>query len=153
MRGVYEAVYKITGLASAKTLMYITAPSSKVVEILEASVTHPGSNVTNQQLEVAIQRVSSLGTPTATSVTPTPVEVGDAAAGSTVKGNVTASEPTYSSAVDGGREGYASLGGWRYQPQPESRFYIAPSGSVGVYMTSTPTSTDTIVRVVFREIG
>ena len=60
MRGVYTAVAKISSLAAARTLMYLTAPSNKVVELLSASVTNE-SNATNFQGQVAIQDISSLG--------------------------------------------------------------------------------------------
>src|SRR6516164_3914532 len=98
MRGVYTAATKISALNASKTLAYITAPSGKVVEILSVIVTNE-SNATNFQGEIAIANISSLGTPTATSVTPTPHEAGDQAAASTVKVNVTASEPTYGSTI------------------------------------------------------
>lgn len=154
MRGVYEAIISISGLNSARTLIYLTAPSTSAVEILSASVTNK-SYTTNEQHEVSFHKVSSLGTPTATTITPTRTEQGSSAASSTVKGNVTASEPTYTSApnIEVGREGYASLGGWRYQPLPEERLTIAGGDTWGIRMLSTPTSFDSIVRLVFRELG
>jgi hypothetical protein len=152
MRGVYEASYKISGLNSARTLLYITAPANKVVQVIGASVTN-ASNATNQQLECYVKRISSLGTPTATTVTPSPTETGDAAAGSTVKANVTGSEPTYGSNTQLGYRGFPSLAGWEYAPEPEERPHIAGSDSWGLYIPSTATSFDAIVRLSFREIG
>ena len=111
MRGVYEASYKITSLSAAKTLMYITAPADACIEILSIEITNT-SNETNEQCEATFQKVNSLGTPTATSVTPTPTEAGDQAASATVAANVTASEPTYVSGVEFGRKGFPSLGGY-----------------------------------------
>src|SRR5260370_3961784 len=98
MRGVYTAASKISGLNAQKTLMYLTAPAAKVVEIIAATVTNE-SNVTNQQVEIQIANITTLGTPTATAVKPTPHEARHHAAGSTVKGNVTASDPSYSTAL------------------------------------------------------
>lgn len=152
MRGVYTASYRITGLSSAKTLMYITAPASKVVEILSASVTNE-SNETNEQLICTLQTVSGLGTPSGTAVVPAKHETGDQAAGSTVKANVTASEPTYLTDTEIGREGFSSLGGYYFDPLPEERPTIAPSGTVGVRCITAPTSFDAVVKVTFREIG
>jgi hypothetical protein len=153
MRGVYEATIRVSALAAQKTLLYITAPSSKVVEILSASVTNE-SNVTNQQLETTFQLIGTLGAPTGTALTPSKLEQGDQASGSTVVGNVTASEPTYTANTEIGREGWASLAGYRYQPVPEERLYIAPSTSWGLRMlNTTPTAFDCDVRVVYREIG
>lgn len=73
MKGVYVAQCKISSLSAAKTLMYITAPAALCVEILGASVTN-ASNETNEQVEVCLQRISSLGTPTGTSLTPSKTE-------------------------------------------------------------------------------
>src|SRR5260370_4536837 len=94
MRGVYTGTFKISGLNAQKTMMYLTAPAAKVVEIIAATVTNE-SNVTNQQFEIQIANITTLGTPTATAVTPTPHEAGDQAPGSTTKANVTASEPAH----------------------------------------------------------
>ena len=152
MRGVYTATVAISGLAGAKTLAYITAPSSKVVEILSAEVSNT-SNATNQQLLATLQRVTTLGTPTGTALTPAKHEAGDQAAGSTAVGNVTASEPTYTADTEVGRSGFASLAGWRFDPVPEERPIIAPSATLGLRMISTPTSFDALVRITFREIG
>jgi len=75
MRGVYTASHLITGCNSARTLLYITAPSSQVVEILEASVTNADTE-TNEQLRCTWQDISTLGTPTATTLTPAKHEAG-----------------------------------------------------------------------------
>jgi hypothetical protein len=151
MRGVYTAVAKISSLAAARTLMYLTAPSNKVVELLSASVTNE-SNATNFQMQCAIANISTLGTPTATSNTPTPHEAGDQAAGSTVKHNVTASEPTYGTTIT--QEGAPSLVGWRWEPLSEAdRIYVGGGASIGIRMITTPTSSDFDVRLTFRELG
>lgn len=152
MRGVYTASYRISGLSAAKTLMYVTAPSTKVVEILSASLCNE-TNETNEQLLCTLQTVNSLGTPTATTVTPAKHEAGDQAAGSTVKANVTASEPTYVSDTEIGREGFSSLGGYYYDPMPEERPTIAPSATMGLRIINAPTSFDAVVKITFREIG
>jgi hypothetical protein len=152
MRGVYTAPYKISSVSAAKTLMYLTAPSGKVVEILSASVTN-ASNETNEQMECVLQRITSLGTPTATAVTPVKHEAGDQASGSTVAGNVTASEPTYTSDTELGRQGFASLGGWWFQPTPEERPTVANGASIGLRLLTAPTSWDLVVSITFREIG
>ncbi len=154
MRGVYEASIKISSLAAAKTLLYITAPSAKCVEVLSASVTN-ATNETNEQCEVTLSLISSLGTPTATTITPTMAQQGDQAAGSTLKSNVTASEPTYASspAVEVGRQGFASLAGYQFAPVPEERPVIAPSATWGLYLVNAPTAFDAVVALRFREIG
>jgi hypothetical protein len=152
MRGVYTADVKISALAAAKTVIYITAPAAKVVEIL-SSVIENCSNETNEQLEATWQIVNALGTPTGTALTPAKHEAGDQAAGSTVVGDVTASEPSYVANTLNGRSGFSSLAGYMFAPLPEERPIIAPSATWGLRMLSTPTAFDAIVRVTFREIG
>lgn len=159
MQGVYSAAYRISGNTAAKTLMYLTAPATGVVEILSASVTNE-SNETNEQIACALQRITNLGNPTATTVTPADHESLSAAASSTVKANVTASEPTYGAISQGadivgafGLEGAASLGGWYFDPTPEERVLVPPSGSLGLRLLNAITSADLVVRLTFREIG
>jgi hypothetical protein len=150
MRGVYTAAYKIAGLNAAKTMLYLTAPATKAVEIIACTVTDE-SNATNFQMQVAIANIGTLGTPTATTVTPTPHEAGDHAAASTVKANVTAGEPTYGTTIT--QEGAASIIGYRHEPAPEERLIVTPGASIGIRMITTPTSFDCDVRLTFREIG
>jgi hypothetical protein len=152
MQGVYTAGIKISSLSAAKTLMYLTAPSTKAVEILGASVTN-ASNESNEQCEIYLKKIGTLGTPTATTLTPSEHEQSSPAAGSTVKGNVTASEPSYTSNTELGWQGFSSLGGWFYQPTPEERLTIAASDTWGIYLVNSPTAFDAIVTLTFREIG
>jgi len=156
MRGVYTASADITGLAAAKTLMYITAPATAAVEILSVHVTDYSNN-TSEQWKISFQRISTLGTPTGTSITTTTGlqkhENGDQASTITCKSNITASEPTYDTVGAVDRQGVSNLAGYHYDPIPEERPVIAPSGTFGLYMHSTPTSTDVGVSIIFREIG
>lgn len=150
MRGVYSSVAKISGLNAAKTMMYLTAPALKAVEIIAVTVTNE-SNATNFQGQVAITNITTLGAPMGTAVTPTPHEKGDQAAGSTTASNVTAMEPTYGTAII--QEGFASLVGFRFEPQPEERPIVQPASSIGIRMITTPTSFDADIRITFKEIG
>lgn len=153
MKGVYTAKIRISAVTTAKTLIYITTPSNKVIEILSASITNE-SNETNEQLIATFQTISSLGSPTGTSLTPSKHEPGDQSATVTAVGNVTANEPTYSSNTEIGIEGFSSLGGWYFDPIPEERPIVAPSSSLGLRLLNAPASSvDLVVKVTFREIG
>lgn len=152
MKGVYTAKHKASGVSSAKTLIYLTNTSSKVLEILSAGVTN-ASNATNQQFECTLQRISSLGTPTATSLTPSKHETGDQSSTITAKGNVTASEPTYSSDTEIGYSGEPTLGGWKFDPIPEERMYVEPSASIGLRLLTAISSADLTSYIRYREIG
>lgn len=152
MLGVYAATAAVSGVSGAKTLMYITSPADAVVEILEVMVTNASVD-NSEQHDFSIARITSLGTPTATAVTPAETEEGSAAAGSTVAANVTASEPTYA-AVPLDYQGVSGLAGYQFFPPPEGRVYLSPSTSIGVRILSTPTSAfDARVQIKFREIG
>ncbi len=152
MRGVYTATDLISATSAAKTVVYITAAATHVIEILSSSITN-ASNETNEQCEAAWQLIGTLGTPTATTITPSPHERGDQAAASVVKKNVTASEPTYTASTQIGHEGFSSLGGWYFDPVPEERPVIAPSASWGLRLLNSPTAFDLAFKVTFREIG
>lgn len=152
-RGVYEAGIKISALTTGRTLMYITAPASACVEIRTADVTD-ANNSTNQQLECCWQKITTLGTPTSTPITPTKTEQGDQAAASTVAGNVTASEPTYTSGPVFDQRGFPSLVGYKHAPDESERLVIKPGDTWGLrLLTTSPSSQDTDVLARFREIG
>jgi hypothetical protein len=157
MRGVYTASADITGLAAAKTLMYITAPATAAVEILSVHVVDYNNN-SSEQWKISFQRITSLSpTPTGTTVDATTGlqkhENGDQASTVTCKSNITANEPTYDTVGPVDRQGVSNLAGYHYDPTPEERPIIAPSGTFGLYMHSTPTSTNVGVMIVYREIG
>ena len=151
MRGVYTSTYKISGLTSAKTLMYLSAPAGKIVKLVGLRVGQE-SNAIGFQASIAIDDISALGTPTATSVTPTPMEPGDQAASSTVKANVTAAEPTYSTRRI--VRAFNSLVGMFWDPVREEEFeYVAAAASIGIRFLTTATSSDFEIELTHQEIG
>jgi hypothetical protein len=123
-----------------------------VVEILRARVSN-ANNETFEQAEFSLHRITTLGTPTATTVTPVKHEKGSPAAASTVKGNVTASEPTYETDGPIDAQGVSTANGWIFDPLPEERPVISPSESHGVRLLSNIASTNLKVSLTFREIG
>lgn len=151
MRGVYTAEIKLSAWASAKPVILIQAPALKAVEIISAQIGGAGSNVTNQQLEASLARVTTLGSPVGTAITPNPEEVGDQASGSTVTGGLTTDVTTKGVSLD--HQGFPSLGGYQYAPVPEERALIPPAGSAVLYLPVAPTAYDAVVQVKYREIG
>ena len=153
---VYTSSHKTSGnISTAKTLAYITSPSTAVVRLLRAEVVAPDDDV-NEQMDIGLQKITTLGTPTASSVTPTKHEAGDAAAGSTTKFDVTASEPTYGSAdVDVvGRKGSPSLAGWSYMPSEKEELVIPPSTTWGLrLLTNLNTGKLLTILLTFGEVG
>lgn len=153
MRGVYTSSLKCTSVAAAKTLAYWTVPADAVMELISVFIGSP-DNDTNEQLEALIQKITTLGTPSKTDVTPAPAELGDQAASITTHFNVTASEPTFTSNTEWGYQSFATLGGYIYEPVPEERPIFSPGTSHALRLIGTPGSSSSfIVKVSFREIG
>jgi hypothetical protein len=155
MRGVYRASGTISGVTTAKTLLYITTPATAVIEILSASITDQDED-TSEQIYAELNRIATLGTPTATTITPKPTEEGDAASACTAKLNVTASEPTYDASGDSIKSGGNNKlgGGWEYTPLPEERNIIKPSDTVGLRLIDAiANSTDLTAEIIYREMG
>ena len=154
MRGVYKAAIEVNGVTTAKTLVYLTAPSNEVLEILSARITGTNED-TAEQIYAELNRIATLGTPTGTSVTPKPTEEGGSASGATSAGNVTASEPTYDGSGDAiMRQGANKLAGWEYVPLPEERAIIKGGDSVGLrLLDDIANSTDLMAEITYREIG
>lgn len=131
-----------------------------MVEILSTEVGNEDVE-TNEQLVCCWQRITTLGTPTATTTTPAPNEPSDQAASSTVKANVTGSEPTYPATTQDadipsafGMRGFASLDGYAFFPPPEERPYIKGQASMGLRLLNAPGgAVDLTVKIVFREVG
>lgn len=153
---VYTSSHKTAGnITTAKTLAYITSPSTAVCRLLRAEVVAPDEDI-NEQMDIGLQKITSLGTPTATTVTGTKHENGDAAAASTTKFDVTASEPTYGADnVDVvGRKGAPSLAGWVYAPSEKEELVIPPSTSWGLrLLTALGTGKKLTILLTWGEVG
>ena len=154
MRGVYRASATISAVTTAKTLIYLTAPSTAVLEILSARITCQDED-TSEQIFAELNRIATLGTPAATALTPKPTEEGSAAAQTIAAYDVTASEPTYDAITDAIASGGANkLAGWEYVPLPEERAIIKPSDSVGLRLIDAiANASDLTAEIIFREIG
>lgn len=152
MRGVYIAHTEISGVNSARTLMYLTAHSLSVIEILSISVTNADVE-TNEMISAGLFRISALGTPTATTLTAIEKsEEGTSDTTATIKTNVTASEPTYNTnPLD--KQGTPNLAGYFYDPTPEERPTVSPGKSIGIRLLSAPAAFNCVVILKYREIG
>lgn len=154
MQGVYKLTNTVSAVTAAKTLAYITTHATKPIEIYRVSVSCQDED-TSEQILAEFNRIATLGTPTATTVTPKPTEESSSAFGGVAKTNVTASEPTYDASTAAiAAFGANKLGGWEYVPLPEERPIIAANDSVGIRLIDAiSVSSDLTVEIVFREIG
>lgn len=143
---------EISGLAAAKTVMLLQAPSTGVLEILSAKITNVNSEV-SEQLKVGFYNVTTYGTPAGTSVTPEKHENLDAASSATCLANLSG-EPTAYASKPVDEQGVNNLSGYYYDPIPEERPIIGPSRAAGLRVLNAPsTPFDCNVQIVFREIG
>jgi hypothetical protein len=154
MQGVYKLTGTIASVTTAKTLAYIETHATKPIEIYSARVTCENED-TSEQIYVELNRITTLGTPTATTDIPKPTEESSAAYGGVCKVNVTASEPTYDDITDAIAAGGANkLGGWEYVPLPEERVIVAAADDVGLRLVDAiSVSSDISYEITFREIG
>lgn len=154
MQGVYRLSATVSAVTTAKTLAYIETAATKPIEIYRASITCQDED-TSEQIFAELNRIATLGTPTATTEVPKPTEEGSAAYSGVCKVNVTASEPTYDDITDAIASGGANkLGGWHYVPLPEERPIVAAADDVGLRLIDDiGNSSDLTVEIVFREIG
>lgn len=152
MRGVYTIEGRFTGASGAKTLLYLESPATAVVEVLSANLTNM-DNDTSEQLEAGLFRVTNKGSVAGSGINPYKHESGDAASSCIGLVNCTVEPTTYNSgALD--RQGFNNLAGYRYDPIPEERPTIPPTGAIGLRLINNATTTFTAtVQIVFREIG
>jgi len=154
MQGVYRLTGTIAAVTTAKTLAYIETHATRPIEIYSARVTCENED-TSEQIYVELNRIATLGTPTATTDVPKPTEESSSAYGGVCKVNVTASEPTYDDITDAIAAGGANkLGGWEYVPLPEERVIVGAADDVGLRLVDAiANSSDISFEITFREIG
>lgn len=152
---IYTASAKISALSTARTLMLLTINTNMSLLLLAASITDQ-NNLTNQQLEAVIQRVTTIGGAAGTAVTPAKHESGDTAANTTVLANLSAEPTTYTANTQLGYAALPSLPGWVFPLTPLS-FWQLPRALGGTYLglrlLVAPTSFDAIVSMTFGEEG
>ncbi len=152
MRGVYtvEAAFTSTG---NKTLIYIECPTTCVAEVLSASLSNYNST-TSEQLRCGLYRVLNKGGPSGpVAVSGVKHEKLDPTTNLTLWGNLNL-EPTSYETYPIDEQGFNNLAGYRYDPTPEERPIIGPTGAVGLRLIGGSINTVTgVAQIVYREIG
>jgi hypothetical protein len=159
--GPYTLSVTIDSVSAAQTLIYITAPSDRFVRINWLAISNRALD-SSEQLVAAVQRITTLGTPTATDGASAIVKChsGIPDAGSTVKYNVTASEPTYATGALN-RAGFNSLEGYGYSPPKAPKYsgederpVLKPGESVGLRLTESPSAAiDLVAEITWVEFN
>jgi len=168
MKLTYSALYRISTVNSARTLLLVT-PSQYPLEMLSASITKESSEA-SQTLLAGWRKVTSLGTPTGTTITPqlhdgASLPTGVAALQGAFKANITASEPTYGAAAQDadvvgliGAEGFSTGIGWYFNPRTgvdrDRESLIMKVGDTwGLYLFTTPSApTSLVIRATFAPV-
>lgn len=136
---------------AAKTLIEIAAPADAVVLVERLSIKQTSFD-TSENLGTKVARIDTTGTGTAT--TPEPFQVGNPAAGSTVKTDHTI-EPTYTSGAVLVERGFNLLAGFHWFVRSDDDYIvISPSGLLGLAIDVAPTgSTSMHYALSYREVG
>lgn len=149
MGNMYAAVFEQVSVSAIQDLFEIVAPSDAAVIIHGCYISQSASE-TSEQLPILVHRASTSGSAGSTP-TPSPLEVGAPAAGSTVEANNTTqgTEGTFIHA-----EGFNVLNGWMWMPTPECRPVLSPIGRLVVELQVAPAAALTMNGVLlFEEIG
>jgi len=154
MSRMYSASFTDVAVSAIQDLWELNAPADSVV-VIHSIVIGQNSDYGDAAAEgLTLQLSRSTGTSGSGGTTPTAAahQVGDAAFGGTVEANNT-TQATTTTVIRA--DAFNIQGGWVYQPTPEERIVISPSGRVVLELPSAPTP-DAITMsstITFEEIG
>ncbi|MEI8016867.1 MAG: hypothetical protein WCH39_01650 [Schlesneria sp.] len=141
MRGVYDINFQISSKNDNKSLLALTPPSGKVLQVISATVSTT-SNTTMGFAECCFSRITTLGSLAGTTLADgtaiTPEEQADQASGITALGTITTEATTYG--PDLAREGWNTLSSYRYNPSPEERLTISGTTPTVLRMPTAPSA-------------
>ena len=148
----YIAPLSAVSVSVITDLWFFKLPATAVVALHEVVVTQDTSE-TSEQLPLQIFRTADDKSGVGTALTPAKTEVGDAAAGCTVRSNLSAGNlATVTTLMY--RQSQNVLGGWHWLWTPETRPVFSPSSYFAIGMPVAPTAALPISGyVVFEEIG
>ena len=149
MGRVYAAVFETVSVSVAQDLFELNAPAGGSVVVHGFEVSQVAGE-TSEQLNLLVHRGSTSGSGGST-VTPSPLSVGDPAFGGTVEANNTtqSTEGTFLHAA-----GFNVLNGYLWVPTPECRPVLSPSGRLVVELQTAPAAALSFSGVLyFEELG
>ncbi len=152
MGRIYSAVFEEVAVAAAQDLFELIAPADGAVVVHSVTITQSSDagDAQAEMLPILIHRGTATGTG-GTTVTPSPLQVGDAAFGGTVEANNT-TQSVEGTFLHG--EAFNVQIGFYYLPPPEDRPVVSPSALFIVELQSAPSDSLTMNgTIVFEEIG
>lgn len=147
--GIYTVVAQAQTIATAITVLELTAPSTGEIELYRAWC-QQSSTTTSAMVRIELLRKSGTITGTASPPAAVPTEVGMPATGATIKWKATGEGTDGVILIE---EAYNLLNGWLWLPVPEERIKIPPSGVLGMKFPAAPTSASYTFGFVWREYG
>lgn len=152
MGRIYSAPFEEVAVTVVQDLFELVAPADAVVVIHSVTITQStdAGDAQAEMLPILIHRGTATGSG-GSPVTPSPLQVGDAAFGGTVEANNTtqSAEGTFIHA-----EAFNVQIGFYYLPPPEDRPVVSPSALFIVELQAAPDDSLTMNgTVVFEEIG
>lgn len=152
MGRMYSATFEEVAVTAAQDLFQILAPadSAVVLHSLHISQSSDAGDAQSEQLNILIHRGSTNGSG-GTVPTPTPLNLGDAAAGTVVEVNNTTqgTEGTFIHA-----ESFNVMAGLTLIWTPETRPVISPSDLLHIELQTAPADSLTMSGTIyFEEIG
>jgi hypothetical protein len=149
---MYSAVFESVAVTAAQDLFEIVAPSDAALRIHSFSLgqSSDAGDAESEQLNVLVHRGSTSGSG-GTTVTPSPLSLGDAAFGGTVEANNT-TQSTEGTFLDA--RCFNVMAGLEVIYTPESWIEVSPGGRLIIELQNAPADSLTMNgRVVFEEIG
>jgi hypothetical protein len=152
MGRIYSASFEKVAVTAAQDLFEVVAPADAVVVVHSCTITQDSDagDAQAEMLSILIHRGTATGSG-GSSVTASPLSLGDAAFGGTVEANNTSQsvEGTFLHA-----EAFNVQIGFYYLPPPEDRPTVSPSALFIVELQDAPADSLTMSgTIVFEEIG
>ena len=145
---IYTALMPGVSVSAAKDLMRLKADTDHVLVIHQVDLTQEASE-TDEQLVAVLQRVSTDGTGTATTIVAH--QEGDPTFGGSCVHNLTVDSTAGDVLV---REGFNIKSGFFWLPPPELRIVVQPGGRFTLRLPTAPGAAITLCgRIVFEVIG
>ena len=152
MGRMYSATFEEVAVTAAQDLFQILAPADSTVSLhwLVITQSSDAGDSESEQLNVLIHRGSTNGSGGSTP-TPTPMNLGDAAAGTVVEANNT-SQGTEGTFIHS--ESFNVMAGLNIVWTPETRPQISPSDLLHIELQTAPADSLTMSGTVyFEELG
>lgn len=152
MGRVYAIVVEQVSVSAVQDLLEIVAPADSIVLVHELTISQSSDagDSESEQLNVLIHRGSTSGSGGST-ITPTPMNLGDAAFGGTVEANNT-TQSTEGTHVHS--ESFNVMAGMKQIWTPETRPVISPSDTLIVELQTAPADALTMdITCIIEEIG